>query len=78
MKGRVDAKKPKSEDDIRMRLLRLVKARGACTIGEAAKRLRVTHEGARRQMAALEESGWVAREPARKRENAGARWKCIA
>lgn len=63
MKDRVDAKKPKSEDDIRMRLLRLVKARGSCAIGEAAKRLRVTHEGARRQMAALEESGWVARQP---------------
>jgi len=46
-----------------MRILRFVKARGAGTIGEAAKRLRITHEGVRKQMAVLEASGWVAREP---------------
>src|SRR6185369_458701 len=63
MKGRLNAKKTKSEDDIRMRILRFMKALGACTIGEAAKRLRVTHEGARKQMALMEENGWVAREP---------------
>jgi predicted ArsR family transcriptional regulator len=57
------AKGPKAEDDVRMRILRFLKARGASTIGEAAKRLRLTHEGVRKQMAALEENGWVAREP---------------
>src|SRR2546423_3283217 len=62
-KGRVDAKKPKFEDDIRMRILRFMKARGACTIGEAAKRLRITHEGVRKQMAVLEANGSVARQP---------------
>lgn len=63
MKGRVDAKKPIPEDDIRMRILRFVKSLGAATIGQAAKRLRVTHEGARKQMSVLEENGLVAREP---------------
>lgn len=46
-----------------MRILRFMKARGACTIGEAAKRLRITHEGVRKQMAVLEENGSVTREP---------------
>lgn len=62
-KDRVIAKVRKSEDDIRMRILRFLKARGAGTIGEAAKRLRITHEGVRKQMADLEAKGWVAREP---------------
>jgi predicted ArsR family transcriptional regulator len=48
-----------------MRILRFVKSRGNCTIGETAKRLRVTHEGARKQMATLESNGWVAREAGR-------------
>jgi predicted ArsR family transcriptional regulator len=61
-KCRVIVKERKSEDDIRMRILRFVKSRGACTIGETAKRLRISHEGVRKQMAVLEGRGWVARE----------------
>jgi predicted ArsR family transcriptional regulator len=63
-KGPVEANSRKADDDIRMRILRFVKSRGTCTIGETAKRLRVTHEGARKQMAVLEANGWVAREAA--------------
>ena len=57
------AKETKSGDDVRMRILRFLKARGRASLGEAAKRLRLTHEGVRKQMAALEANGWVAREP---------------
>jgi predicted ArsR family transcriptional regulator len=64
MKGSSEAKGRKADEDIRMRVLRFVKSRGTCTIGETAKRLRVTHEGARKQMAILESNGWVAREAA--------------
>jgi predicted ArsR family transcriptional regulator len=59
----VKAKERKSEDDVRMRILRFLKALGAGSIGETAKRLRMTHEGARKQMAVLEANGWVEREP---------------
>jgi predicted ArsR family transcriptional regulator len=65
MKGSSEAKGRKADEDIRMRILRFVKSRGTSTIGETAKRLRVTHEGARKQMAILESNGWVSREAAR-------------
>lgn len=57
------AKGKRAEADIRMRILRLVKAGGSCSIGAIAKRLRVSHEGARKQVAALETNGWLTREP---------------
>jgi predicted ArsR family transcriptional regulator len=58
----MEAKEKPPEDDVRMRILRLVKARGSCAIGEAARELGLTHEGVRKQMAAMEANGWVARE----------------
>lgn len=58
----MDAKEKAPEDDVRMRVLRLVKARGSCSIGEAASELGFTHEGVRKQMAAMEAGGWVIRE----------------
>lgn len=64
MRDSLEAKGRKADEDIRMRILRFVKARGTSTLGETAKRLRVTHEGARKQMAILEANGWVAREAA--------------
>jgi predicted ArsR family transcriptional regulator len=44
-----------------MRILRFIKQRGGATLREAAKHLRISHEGARKQVAVMEANGWVAR-----------------
>jgi predicted ArsR family transcriptional regulator len=53
----------KSDPDVRLRILRFLKARGSASIREAARLLRISHEGARKQLATMEANGWVLRSP---------------
>lgn len=44
-----------------MRILRYIKQRGSATLREAARHLRISHEGVRKQVAVMEANGWVSR-----------------
>src|SRR4051812_48308485 len=56
-----DGKADKTRADIRLRILKFVKTAGRAQIGEVAKHLRITHEGARKHLILMEKSGWVGR-----------------
>src|SRR5437016_4439519 len=54
-------KAAKSHADLRLRILKFIKLGGRIQIGEVAKHLRITHEGARKHLILMEKQGWVAR-----------------
>ena len=47
--------------DTRQAVLNFIKHMGSATAGELAEQLRITREGARQQLQALESEGWIAR-----------------
>ncbi|MDB5047146.1 MAG: transcriptional regulator [Fibrobacteres bacterium] len=51
------------KSDVRQLILRFLKIRGRAQVSEVAKHLRVTHEGARKHLIRMEESGWISRNP---------------
>src|SRR4051812_37777006 len=59
--GPRSAKPEKS--DIRQLILRFLKTRGRAQVDDVAKHFRVTHEGARKHLVQMEESGWIVRIP---------------
>lgn len=57
--------------DVRQAVLRFVKMRGSAQVGEVAKHLRISHEGARKHLIGMEKNGWVARVPEADQASAG-------
>jgi predicted ArsR family transcriptional regulator len=49
--------------DVRQLILRFLKTRGRAQVRDVAKQLRITHEGARKHLIRMEESGWISRMP---------------
>lgn len=62
---------PKHTPDSRRLIMQFVKRQGQATAGEVAEHLGVTREGARQQLQALEEEGWIARGPRHEPESPG-------
>lgn len=54
---------PKQSPDSRRLIMQFIKRQGQATAGEVAEHLGITREGARQQLQALEEEGWIARGP---------------
>jgi predicted ArsR family transcriptional regulator len=51
------------KSDVRQLILRFLKLNGRASVHDVAHHLRIGHEGARKHLVQMEESGWIARSP---------------